>query len=117
MRQEIIRLIRGQAGRSRDDRRGLAGPGEGTRMRKRTMCGLRTGMPALSPAKVLLSLVFLLLASCVPPGEPLIGPIAPPPPGMARLVIYRPLEIYTTQAMPLLYLNGAPAGVTQNGGV
>jgi hypothetical protein len=36
---------------------------------------------------------------------------------MARLVVYRPLEFYGTQTMPLLYLNGAPAGVTQNGGV
>lgn len=69
------------------------------------------------PAKVLLSLVFLLLASCAPLGEPLTGPVAPPPPGMARLVVYRPLEFYGTQAMPLLYLNDAPAGVTQNGGV
>src|SRR5215469_11944789 len=112
-----MRPIRRQAGLSRDDRRGLAGLGKGTRMRKRRMCGLRNGMRFRSPARVLLSLVFLLLASCVPPGEPLIGPVAPPPPGMARLVVYRPLEIYTTQAMPLLYLNGAPAGVTQNGGV
>ena len=58
-----------------------------------------------------------LLAGCVPLGEPLVGPVAPPPPGMARLVVYRPLEFYSTQAMPLLYLNSAPAGVTQNGGV
>jgi hypothetical protein len=64
-----------------------------------------------------LSLVILLLACCAPLGEPLIGPVAPPPPGMARLVVYRPLEYYGTQTMPLLYLNGASAGVTQNGGV
>lgn len=75
------------------------------------------GMRTQSSAKVLLSLVFLLLASCAPLGEPLVGPVARPPPGMARLVVYRPLEFYSTQAMPFLYLNGAPAGVTQNGGV
>jgi hypothetical protein len=87
-------------------------------MRKRgTTRGLRTWMRTRLPAKVLLSLVFLLLASCAPPGKPLIGPVAPPPPGMARLVVYRPLEYYGTQTMPRLYLNAAPAGVTQNGGV
>jgi hypothetical protein len=74
-------------------------------------------MRTRSPASVLSSLVFLMLASCAPVGEPLIGPVAPPPAGMARLVVYRPLEFYGTQTMPLLYLNGASAGVTQNGGV
>lgn len=76
---------------------------------------------SIRSAQIWLSLVFLLLvASCaspVPPGQALSGPVPPPPAGMAQLVVYRPLGYYETQAMPLLYFNGAPAGVTQNGSV
>jgi hypothetical protein len=64
--------------------------------------------------------IVLLVASCVPPGQQgrlLTGPLPPVPPGMARIVLYRPLEYYTTNAMTMAYLNRAPAGVTQNGGV
>jgi hypothetical protein len=76
---------------------------------------------AVSRVQVALGVVFMLLlagcASPIPPGQALYGPVPPPPAGMGQLVVYRSLEYYDTQAMPVLYLNGAPAGVTQNGGV
>ncbi|HVA11861.1 MAG TPA: DUF2846 domain-containing protein [Stellaceae bacterium] len=71
-------------------------------------------------ARALLAGALLLLAGCVsavPPGEALTGRLPPPPPGTARLVFYRSLDYYGTQAMPAVYLNGAPAGITQNGAV
>ena len=64
--------------------------------------------------------IVLLLAACMPlaqQGRLLTGPLPPVPPGMARLVLYRPLEYYTTNAMTMAYLNGTPVGITQNGGV
>jgi len=63
--------------------------------------------------------IMLLLAACVQrqEGKLLTGPLPPLPPGMARLVLYRPLEYYTTNAMTMAYLNGTPVGITQNGGV
>jgi hypothetical protein len=63
--------------------------------------------------------LVLLLAGCVPtpPGPLLTGPLPPPPPGTARLVFYRDLDYYASQAMPTVYLNGQPAGISQNGAV
>lgn len=63
--------------------------------------------------------LVLLVAGCVPtpPGPLLTGPLPPQPPGTARIVVYRDLDYYGTQAMPTVYLNNAPAGISQNGAV
>jgi hypothetical protein len=62
--------------------------------------------------------LVLLLAGCAqPPGPLLNGPLPPPAPGTARLIFYRSLDYYTTQSMPTVYLNTAPAGISQNGAV
>jgi hypothetical protein len=64
--------------------------------------------------------IVLLLAGCgspIPPDQRVNGPLPPPPPGMAQLVFYRDLDYYGTQAMPTVYLNDVPAGITQNGAV
>ena len=61
----------------------------------------------------------LLVAGCTPtpPGPLLTGALPPPPPGTARLVFYRDLDYYGTQAMPTVYLNGQATGISQNGAV
>jgi len=68
--------------------------------------------------RAVLAGIALLLAGCVtPPGPLLSGPLPPPPPGTARLVIYRDLDYYATQSMPTVYLNSQPAGISENGAV
>lgn len=70
-------------------------------------------------ARALFAGLVLLLAGCVatPPGPLLSGPLPPAPPGTARLIFYRDLDYYATQSMPTVYLNNAPAGISQNGAV
>ena len=64
-------------------------------------------------------LLLLLVAACVltPPEGAVSGPLAPQPPGTARLVFYRTLQFYDSQAMTPVYLNGLATGVSQNGAV
>jgi hypothetical protein len=63
--------------------------------------------------------IALLLAGCIPtpPGPLLSGPLPPAAPGSARIVVYRALDYYATQAMPTVYLNNEAAGVSENGAV
>jgi hypothetical protein len=70
-------------------------------------------------ARALFAGLVLLVAGCVPtpPGPLLSGPLPPQPPGTARIVFYRDLDYYGTQAMPTVYLNNAPTGISQNGAV
>jgi hypothetical protein len=69
------------------------------------------------PIRAFLAGFLLLLAGCapLPPGPLLTGALPPPLPGTARLVFYRDLDYYATQAMPTVYLNDKPAGISQNG--
>jgi hypothetical protein len=71
------------------------------------------------PIRAFFAGFFLLLAGCtpLPPGPLLSGPLPPQPPGTARLVVYRGLDYYATQAMPTVYLNDKPAGISENGAV
>jgi hypothetical protein len=71
------------------------------------------------PIRALFAGLVLLLAGCapLPPGPLLSGPLPPPPPGTARLVVYRGLDYYGTQSMPTVYLNDKPAGISENGAV
>jgi hypothetical protein len=59
-----------------------------------------------------LAVVVLLLGL---PGNG-FGQGAAPPPGTARIWIYRIWEPYITQATPYVRLNGAVAGISQPGG-
>lgn len=70
-------------------------------------------------ARACLAGIVLLLSGCVPPpsGPVLSGPLPPPPPGTARIVIYRDLDYYATQSMPTVYLNNAATGISENGAV
>jgi hypothetical protein len=70
--------------------------------------------------RALLAGIVLLLAGCgspIPPDQMVRGPLPPPQAGMAQLIFYRDLDYYGTQAMPTIYLNDKPAGITQNGAV
>lgn len=64
-------------------------------------------------------LLLLLVAGCAltPPEGAVSGPLAPQPPGTARLVFYRTLQFYDSQAMTPVYLNGVATGVSQVGAV
>jgi len=75
--------------------------------------------PLFRALRAFLAGMLLLLAGCVPapPGPALNGPLPPPAPGTARLIFYRNLDYYGTQAMPTVYLNSQPAGISQNGAV
>ena len=68
-----------------------------------------------------LAAVFLLVlvGACVPaPRGPVVsGALPPQPPETARLIFYRTLEFYDSQAMSAVYLNGVATGVSQNGAV
>ncbi len=60
----------------------------------------------------------LMLAACAQTSVgALHGPLPPSPPGTARLVFFRPLEIYDSTAWSAIYLNGVPAGESQPGAV
>lgn len=61
--------------------------------------------------------LFLLAACAQTQLGALHGPLPPAPPGTARLVFYRPLEIYDSTAWSMIYLNGVPAGESQPGAV
>jgi hypothetical protein len=43
--------------------------------------------------------------------------VAPPTAGLARIYFYRDWEPYETLARPLIYLNGAPAEISEPGGI
>jgi hypothetical protein len=60
----------------------------------------------------------LLVLALLGLGHPMLGVAAPtgaPPPGMARIWIYRTYEPYVTQATPYIRINGAVVGVSQLG--
>ncbi|HXQ52766.1 MAG TPA: hypothetical protein VN802_16855 [Stellaceae bacterium] len=64
--------------------------------------------------------LVLILAGCVAPGPPfasVASTIPPPPPGSARIFLYRWLEPYETVAMTTAYFNGSAVGVTETGTV
>ena len=69
---------------------------------------------------VLLIATGLVLASCQSRvSEPMMAPptVTPPASSLARIYFYRDLEPYDSLSRPLIYLNDAPAQVSEPGGV
>jgi hypothetical protein len=63
-------------------------------------------------------LAFLVLAACTPVAVVAIpGPIPPPAPGAAQIILYRDIGYYEPADVLRLALNGQPTGVLPRGDV
>jgi hypothetical protein len=59
--------------------------------------------------------LVIALCGCTQPPPAALAQSAAPPPGMARIWIYRNYEPYVTQATPYVLINGRIAGVSELG--
>lgn len=75
-------------------------------------------MNAMRALRGAILLALLGVAGCAPAGPPFASvAIAPVPPGMARVYLYRWLEPYESVAETTAYFNGQPVGITETGSV